>query len=140
AEYLLQKSLSIREEALGSGHPDVAQSLKSMAGVCYTQGRYDEAIRLYARSHEIRENLLGHDHPEVASSFHTRARLLDIAKMYDAAAPLFESALEIRTRILGADHKDTMDSRAGLETCRQKQARQLYKIKLLTKFRRPQEA
>lgn len=37
AEYLLQKSLEIREEVLGSGHPDVADSLKSMAGVFYTQ-------------------------------------------------------------------------------------------------------
>jgi len=45
------RALAIREKALGAEHPDVAQSLNSLAGLYYyNQGKYAEAESLYRRA------------------------------------------------------------------------------------------
>ena len=41
-----------------------------------SQGKLDEADRLYLRCIEIQEKALGPDHPEVAASLNNRAGLL----------------------------------------------------------------
>ena len=59
AEPLYQRSLAIREKALGPDHPDVAQSLNNLAGLYDTQGQYAQAEPLYQRSLAIWEKALG---------------------------------------------------------------------------------
>ena len=66
AEPLHQRSLAIREKALGPDHPDVGTSLNNLAELYQAQGRYAEAEPLYQRSLAIREKALGPDHPESA--------------------------------------------------------------------------
>jgi tetratricopeptide (TPR) repeat protein len=56
AEPLYQRSLAIREQALGAEHPDVAQSLNNLAELYRAQGRYAEAEPLYARSLAIEQS------------------------------------------------------------------------------------
>ena len=45
AEPLYKRALTIREKALGSGHPDVAESLNNLAELYRAQGRYADAER-----------------------------------------------------------------------------------------------
>src|SRR5262245_60877997 len=52
---LLNRSLTIRERALGSEHPGVAQALNNLASLYQTQGRYPEAEPLYRRCLAIYE-------------------------------------------------------------------------------------
>ncbi|CAM9843341.1 unnamed protein product, partial [Ectocarpus sp. 13 AM-2016] len=75
AEPLYERSLAIRQKALGFDHPDVAQSLNNYAELLRAQGKYDEAEPLYERSLAIREKALGPEHPDVAQSLNNRARL-----------------------------------------------------------------
>lgn len=50
AKPLFKRSLAIREKALGLEHPDVAQSLNSLAELYRAQGRYADAEALFKRS------------------------------------------------------------------------------------------
>ena len=59
AEPLYQRSLAIREKVLGRDHPEVANSLSTLAELYRTQGRYADAEPLYKRSLAIREKALG---------------------------------------------------------------------------------
>jgi tetratricopeptide (TPR) repeat protein len=68
AEPLYGRALAIREKALGSDHPNVAQSLDRLAVLYHNQRRYADAEPLYKRALAIREKALGSDHPDVAQS------------------------------------------------------------------------
>lgn len=65
AQPLFQRTLAIREQALGSEHPDVAASLHNLALLYRAQGRYSEAKPLYQRALAIYEQALGPKHPQV---------------------------------------------------------------------------
>jgi tetratricopeptide (TPR) repeat protein len=54
AEPLFQRSLAIREQALGPEHPDVATSLENYAALLRETGRADEAAEMEARAKAIR--------------------------------------------------------------------------------------
>ncbi|CAN0538213.1 unnamed protein product, partial [Ectocarpus sp. 8 AP-2014] len=69
-----------------------------------SQGKYDEADRLYLRCIEIKERGLGPDHPELAGSLNNRAGLLQAQGKLDDADPLLVRAIEIQERALGPDH------------------------------------
>ncbi|CAN0413880.1 unnamed protein product, partial [Laminaria digitata] len=72
---LCERSLAIREKALGPDHPDVANSLNTLAELLRKQGKYAEAEPLYARCQAIREKALGPEHPSLAATFNNRALL-----------------------------------------------------------------
>ena len=76
AELLFQKSLAVKEKALGPDHPDVATSLGNLADLYQAQRRYDEAEPLYKRALEIRVKSLGPNHPDVVATLNSYATLL----------------------------------------------------------------
>ena len=94
AEPLYQRSLAIREKALGPDHPDVGTSLNNLAVLYQSQGRYAEAEPLYQRALAIREKALGPDHPDVGTS------LNNLAVLYRRPGPLRRgrAALPARAR------------------------------------------
>ncbi|MEM9488469.1 MAG: CHAT domain-containing tetratricopeptide repeat protein [Myxococcota bacterium] len=101
---LVQRSLKIREKALGPDHPDVAASLNNLAILHRSRGEYDEALPLYKRSLAIREKAQGPDHPDVAGSLNNLARLHESRGEYDEALPLQQRSLAIKEKALGPDH------------------------------------
>src|SRR5690606_14633897 len=66
ADRLLSRSLAIRQAEHGPSHPDVAESLQSLAVLRLSQGRYDEAEDHFRRAPDLRSRLLGETHPLVA--------------------------------------------------------------------------
>ena len=104
AEPLYQRSLAIREKALGSNHPSVATTLNNLAGLYESQGRYEEAEPLYERSLTISEKALGPDHPSVATTLNNLALLYESQGRYEEAEPLYERSLAIREKALGPEH------------------------------------
>ncbi|CAM9588227.1 unnamed protein product, partial [Laminaria digitata] len=72
---LFERSLTIREKALGPEHPDVATSLNNLAGLLQTQDNYAEAGPLFERSLTIREKALSPEHPDVATSLNNLVEL-----------------------------------------------------------------
>jgi CHAT domain-containing protein len=104
AEPLFQRSLRIRETALGPEHPDVATSLNNLALLYRAQGNYEAAEPLFQRALRIYETALGPEHPDVATSLNNLAALYDDQGNYEAAEPLYQRALQIYETALGTDH------------------------------------
>jgi len=63
AEPLCRRALIIRESALGSEHPETANSLYNLAGILNHQRKHAEAEPLYRRARAVYEKALGPDHP-----------------------------------------------------------------------------
>jgi hypothetical protein len=74
----LLRALALREESLGTSHPDVAQTLSHLAHFYQQQGQNEQAHSCTQRALAIREQTLGNEHPE---SVTTREALF---KWYDA--------------------------------------------------------
>jgi len=110
AEPLYVRSLLIREQHLGTDHPDVAYSLDRLASLYHLQGRYGEAEPLYVRSLSIWEQQLGTDHPDVANSLNNLALLYNSQGRYGEAEPLYVRSFSISEQQLGTDHPDVANS------------------------------
>ena len=104
AEPLYQRSLAIKQKALGTEHPRVATSLNNLAMLYKKQGRYAEAEPLYRRSLSIRQKALGTEHPHVASSFNNLALLQHKQGHYAEAELLYQRSLAITQKVLGTEH------------------------------------
>jgi hypothetical protein len=63
AEPLSRRALAIREKSLGPDHPDVAQSLNTLALMLQATNRLAEVEPLVRRALAIYERSLGPDHP-----------------------------------------------------------------------------
>lgn len=72
---LAEKSLALREQALGPEHPDTAKSLNSLAELYRAMGAYGKAEPLYDRALAIDEKSLGPEHPQTAISLNNLAAL-----------------------------------------------------------------
>ncbi|HLZ59281.1 MAG TPA: tetratricopeptide repeat protein [Ktedonosporobacter sp.] len=104
AEPLYQRALAIREQRLGTPHPETATSLCNLAGLYHAQGRYDEAEPLFKRAVAIMEQELGATHPATATCIHNLAELYNDQGKYAEAEPLFKRALAISEKKLGVTH------------------------------------
>ena len=106
AEALFKKAIFIREQVLGPGHPDIAQSLNNLGLLYYKQGRYEEAKPFYIRSLVIREQIVGSDHPDTAQSLNNLALFYQNQGRYEEAESLYKRAIAILEFASGPDHPD----------------------------------
>lgn len=104
AEALAREILTIREEALGPNHPDVAASFNNLAFIYQTQERYAEAEPLYKRGLAIIEKALGPEHPSIVSSLGNLADLYRSVGRDNEAEPLLKRMLAIQEKVLGPEH------------------------------------
>lgn len=102
ARSLHERSLAIREAALGGGHPTVAVSLGNLAEAFRMLGLYDDARKLQARALWIREVSLGTNHPDVANSLSNLAAVYYDDGDFERARELLERALAIWRDALGS--------------------------------------
>ncbi len=93
AEPLYEYELSIREQTLGDGHPDIAATLFAMAALCHAQGRYGVVEMLYQRALQALKKTLGPDHPYVGTVLRRYAALLRKTDRVDEAISM-ESRLQ----------------------------------------------
>ena len=120
---LAEQALAIRETALGTDHPDTANSLNNLAELYRVQGRYGEAEPLHQQALAIRETVLGTDHPDTATSLNNLAGLYQSQGRYGEAEPLYQRALDINETAIGTDHPDTATSLNNLAGLYQSQGR-----------------
>ncbi len=107
AELVFQRSLSIRENALGKNHPHMANSLKTLADLYKKQGKYAEAESLYRRSLLLDEKLFGSNHPHVADGLDNLAAFYVELNKYAEAETLYRRSFAIREKaLLGQDHQE----------------------------------
>ena len=92
---LAQRALSLREQALGPNHADVASSLENLATLYSAQGRYADVEPLLERSVTIRESVLGPDDPSLAPPLNDLAFVFSRQQRYSEAEVLYQHALLI---------------------------------------------
>jgi serine/threonine-protein kinase len=110
ASPLLEDALTVCEEHLEPGHPEIAGSLSSLAALRSAQGRFEDAIRLIDRELEIHRSRFGPDHPDVARCLSDKGRVLYKQGQYGESEACSRAALEIRERIFAADHLEVARS------------------------------
>ncbi|MFZ1025595.1 MAG: CHAT domain-containing protein, partial [Limnoraphis robusta] len=106
AEPLLIQALEMYQKLLGDEHPDVANSLNSLAALYTSQGRYSQAEPLLIQALEMYQKLLGDEHPDVANSLNNLAELYSSQGRYSEAETLLIQATEMFQKLLGEVHPD----------------------------------
>jgi tetratricopeptide (TPR) repeat protein len=110
ARSLHNRALALRENGLGSEHPDTAESLNYLAILLREQDDRITARPLFERALKIRKKIHGLDHRDTAESLNNLALLLWDEGNLKNAQSLFGRALKIRERVLGFEHEDTGSS------------------------------
>ena len=106
AEPLFKRALQIREQVLGSEHPDVAASLNNLALLYQAQGKYEQAEPLLKRALEIVEQAGGPEDLRVSKSLNNLASLYKVGQKYEQAESLLWRALRIDERSFGPEHPE----------------------------------
>lgn len=73
AKEILEAVRATRGKLLGDRHPDLAVTMKELAGIARQQGASDEAESLYLAALDINESMLGPEHPETANNLNSLA-------------------------------------------------------------------
>jgi tetratricopeptide (TPR) repeat protein len=108
------KVLTIREDLLGSEHPDTLTSVANLAATYWNQGRWKEAEELGWQVMETRKRILGREHLDTLTSMAGLAATYQDQGRWKEAEELGVQVVETRKRILGEEHLDTLISMAGL--------------------------
>jgi len=103
----IQRSVALREAALGSGALETLQARNDLAEIDRAQSRFDAAEKELRAVLVAREAILPPDDPKVAESLNNLGLLLRQRSRYKEAEPLLRRALDIRRRTLGDRHVDT---------------------------------
>ncbi|HKQ06233.1 MAG TPA: serine/threonine-protein kinase [Blastocatellia bacterium] len=107
---VLEKALNIRLALFGREHPEVAESMLSLAILNYDRSRYAEAEPLYRESLAIRRRLFGDENPATATSLNGLGTLLQATDRYEEAEAVWRQALAIRRKLYGAEHREVAES------------------------------
>ena len=110
AEPLIQRALTIWENAFGPENPAVAAALNTLALVRHDRGHVAEAERLYRRALAIRIKARGPDYPEVAGSLNNLGALFLAQGKYVEAELFLQRALTISENAFGPEHPNVTQS------------------------------
>jgi tetratricopeptide (TPR) repeat protein len=102
AAELLRKQLI--EFVKGKDQQEYARQLNELAQVYYSQGKYDEAIKLYLEAIEIDKKTIGIEHPNYAICLNNLAMVYNSQGKYDEAIKLYLEAIEIGKKTIGIEH------------------------------------
>ncbi len=109
AERLLCKARAILEQAVGSGHPTVAECLNDLGWLYHEQGRYSEAQSLLQQALAIYEQS-GCQETRMATCLNNLAGIYWNRGSYAEAELLHQQALALRERLFGPGHPDVAES------------------------------
>jgi len=121
AAVVYDRSLKLREESLGTDHPDTYLSLARAGTIARLQGRLDDAVSLHRRALEGRRAYFGPAHRDVASSLSALGLAVRQNGDDDEAEQLYREALRIQREVLEPDAEDiarTLNNLSGIYDAR----------------------
>jgi tetratricopeptide (TPR) repeat protein len=110
----VERASALTSAALGPDHPNTLTALAIQAEVCFEDGRYGEAEKLYEVVFERRRAVLGADDPLTWSTLYSMSKVWRAQGRLDEAERGFRESLTESTRLLGPDHRDVLVGVAGL--------------------------
>ena len=130
------KALTIREDLLGSEHPDTLTSMANLASTYWNQGRWKEAEGLEVQVMETRKRVLGQEHPDTLTGMGNLALTYGNQGRWKEAEGLEVQVMETRKRVLGQQHPDTLTSFHNLAYTWKSQGRDTEAIDLMRRAER----
>lgn len=126
------ESISIRENVLGSEHPEYIRSKSNLAILYKNMGQYEKAERLFQETLATRKKVLGNSHIDYATNLNNLANLYLEMGQYDTAINHFKESLAIINELLGKENEEYASilnnlAIAYLNMCRFENAEDLYK-------------
>ncbi len=109
AENTFKQALSIREQILKPGHPDLWKNLIDLSEVYELEGKFSDAEASLKHALAIRQQAVGPNHPDIADNLCDLAAFYedDFSKKkqsdYNQAEILYKRALTIREKRCGAN-------------------------------------
>ncbi len=123
AQRLLERTVLLRQKALGADHLDVAKTLTNLGAVYVAEGRHSDATAPYERARRIFEQQLGAEHPLTATVLNNQIEVYAMQGRFEEARATAEQALAIRERALGPEHINTATSLLNLAEVLQKEGK-----------------
>jgi tetratricopeptide (TPR) repeat protein/transcriptional regulator with XRE-family HTH domain len=114
AEFLLLRTLEIRQESLKVSHPDITRTLNDLGELYLNWGKYEQSKHYLQEALEMHQQELGKEHPDIAQIYYNLASLHRSQGAYDTAEPFYLQALRLRKEKLGTDHPLVAQSYYGL--------------------------
>ncbi len=99
-------ALSVQEKKFGPEHPEVGNTLVTIADHQLLEGNCDKAEPLLSRALAIREKEYGPNHFLVADVLLLQARLQNELGNFNESAKLYLKAISIKRKALGPEHPD----------------------------------
>jgi tetratricopeptide (TPR) repeat protein len=103
----LHKALELREEALGSDHPQVAATCIHLGALYRNSGDFESSLKYMLQAVDIQKKSLGEEHPVVASTYNNIGALHYQSNDFARAIREYEKALNIHLKDSGELHVDT---------------------------------
>jgi TPR repeat protein len=130
-EAMLYKLVSAQRQLYGAAHPNLAQSLNTLASVLRNEGKLAEAEPIRREALAMQSRLLGGENAEVAQTLSNLGELLVAENKCAEAEPFYRNSLAIRRKIFGDDSAPAADSLTDLGGLLEKEnklddARKLY--------------
>ncbi|MDZ4820339.1 MAG: tetratricopeptide repeat protein, partial [Planctomycetota bacterium] len=113
-EPLLLRAIKLQEKALGSDHPDLADTLHEVAWIYETQGKYRDAERYHRRGLTLREKHAEADNTDLANSRYFLAQTLILFSHTPEAETLLRQSLATYEKQIGPDSEETADALLAL--------------------------
>jgi tetratricopeptide (TPR) repeat protein len=110
----LTKSMGIRRQALGPGHPATVTAATQLARAYLASGQHDKAISMYEQALGWLEAAHGPDHPDALSTRVLLAGAHSAAGHVTDALRHYQQAHALHERALGPDHRQTLACAAAL--------------------------
>lgn len=110
AKPLVQHALAVRVRHYGVNHPDVVNSLITLAALHHLEGKLKSAESLYRRALPILERFYPGDFPETANALNNLGSVLMADGKYAEAEARLREALAMRQRLLGPEHLKVADT------------------------------
>ena len=115
-EATLNKLIAAQTRLYDRPHPDIAQSLNTLASVLKSEGKLGQSETIRRRALAMQQTLLGNDSPEVAQTLSNLGQLLVAENKLADAEPLLQAAYQIREKTLGDSSAITASSLVVLGT------------------------
>ena len=106
---MCQRALAIREKLLGPNHPDLTDSLFTLASVLRSLGKHKEALACCQRSMAIAEKTLDKKSALIADTLFVLGGVYSDIGDYPNALSAYQRGLAIDEKISGPDHPDTIE-------------------------------
>lgn len=104
----------LSKTALRQEHPSTLTSMNSLPQVVNTQGKDEEAERMYRQTLQSYETILGKQHPSTLTSMNNMAFVLSMQGKHEEAEEMHRQVRALRERVLAEDHPDRLASQYAL--------------------------